>query len=354
MEGSESFDRQRQEALTEQARILAALGELVQGGIVDNIQHVGATSVAQVPAGSRLDLALSVTPFPLETNAQAKLEELGYALDSEQSSKHEQRFQHISGAYQLFVSEVGSDEWMNHLLIRDFLQADERARQRYIAQRNLQSKDALFTELLVDAKLWWVDHHGWGPVEFVRQELEGCGHPWYISSGWALDLFLGKVSRVHLDVDVVVARADQLALREQMTKRGWTFLTPLKAKLEPWPPHMRLEMPRHQLHAHREGRFIDFLLTDVSHDLWRYRRDPIVIRRLEQAWQQTSEGIPFLAPELVLLFKSRNTSAEKRERNKDQEDFERVYPHLQAEARAWLRWALIATEPKHAWIALLA
>jgi hypothetical protein len=30
-----------------------------------------------------------------------------------------------------------------------------------------------------------------------------------------------------------------------------------------------------------------------------------------------------------------------------------VQPHLDAEARAWLRWALIATEPAHPWIAQL-
>jgi hypothetical protein len=147
---------------------------------------------------------------------------------------------------------------------------------------------------------------------------------------------------------VVIARADQLALREQMSRRGWRFVTPLKGKLEAWPPHMRLELPRHQAHAHREGQFIDFLLTDLTAEIWYYRRNPTIIRRMEQAVMRTSEGIPYLAPELVLLFKSKNTGS--RERAKDQADYENVYPHMVPEARAWLRWALIASDPAHPWI----
>ncbi len=114
---------------------------------------------------------------------------------------------------------------------------------------------------------------------------------------------------------------------------------------------MRLESPRHQVHAHRDGQFIDFLLTDMTSDLWRYRRNPIIIRHMEQVAMCTSEGIPYLAPEVVLLFKSKNTGV--RERAQDQADFEHVYRHLDAEARAWLRWALIASDPEHPWIELL-
>jgi hypothetical protein len=32
--------------------------------------------------------------------------------------------------------------------------------------------------------------------------------PWWIAGGWALDLFLGQVSRSHADIDVGIFRAD--------------------------------------------------------------------------------------------------------------------------------------------------
>ncbi len=63
---------------------------------------------------------------------------------------------------------------------------------------------------------------------------------------------------------------------------------------------------------------------------------------------RSAEGIPFLTPEPVLLFKSKNTSG--KERSKDQADFEEAYTRLEPERKAWLRWALIATDPSHPWI----
>jgi hypothetical protein len=114
---------------------------------------------------------------------------------------------------------------------------------------------------------------------------------------------------------------------------------------------MRLELPRHQIHAYRGEEFIDFLLTDMD-SVWRYRREPLVLRSRERMSLRSAGGIPFLAPELVLLFKSKNTSSH--ERSKDQSDFEKAFPHLEPERRAWLYWALMATSPDHAWIQNLA
>jgi hypothetical protein len=110
---------------------------------------------------------------------------------------------------------------------------------------------------------------------------------------------------------------------------------------------MELQAPRHQVHAHRGDDFIDFLITDMN-QVWIYRREPSVVRSLEKMGLSTEGGIPYLAPELVLLFKSKNTS--NRERPNDDADFERALPHLDAERRAWLRWALTATAPQHPWI----
>jgi hypothetical protein len=69
---------------------------------------------------------------------------------------------------------------------------------------------------------------------------------------------------------------------------------------------------------------------------------------MDRAGLRTSAGLPYLAPELVLLFKSKNTSGQPRDH--DQSDFEQALPHLEPERRAWLRWALMASDPGHAWI----
>jgi hypothetical protein len=181
--------------------------------------------------------------------------------------------------------------------------------------------------------------------------MEGFAHPWYISSGWAIDLFLGRATRVHHDVDIVIDRDDQLVLRQHLEPRGWKLLSPYEGRLAPWPPATRLEPPRDQIHAHVDGAFIDFLLSPIAGGVWRYRRQPVILRAAERMALRTDGGIPYLAPELVLLFKSRNTSG--KARGKDQADFESIADHLDSERRAWLRWALTATDPSHPWIAEL-
>ena len=75
-----------------------------------------------------------------------------------------------------------------------------------------------------------------------------------------------------------------------------------------------------------------------------------IVEGLQPIGATTAQGIPLLAPEIVLLFKSKNTSFNKKECVQDQIDFDAVQAHLDAERRAWLRWALFATEPKHPWI----
>jgi hypothetical protein len=110
-------------------------------------------------------------------------------------------------------------------------------------------------------------------------------------------------------------------------------------------------LPRQQVFGFRDSAFIDFQLTDIEYGVWRYRRAPEIIRAAERMGLTAGNGLPYLAPELVLLFKSRNTSNQ--DRSRDQADFERVHSRLEPERRAWLQWALIATSPDHPWLAHL-
>jgi hypothetical protein len=249
--------------------------------------------------------------------------------------------------------------WTDYVLVREYLRHDEATRQVLSARKQAwdgdtessgyhEAKRQWLNQLLGDAHRSWIERERFAPLHRVVEELRGFRSPWHICGGWALDVFLSRVTRVHHDVDVAVSRADQLALQQHLTARGWKLLTPLEGRLQPWPMHMRLELPRHQVHAHRRGAFIDFLLADLDGGVWRYRREPAIIRDMGRAGLLSDEGIPFLAPELVLLFKSKNTSG--KERSKDQADFEEVFLRLEPERRAWLRWALLAVDPSHPWI----
>lgn len=57
---------------------------------------------------------------------------------------------------------------------------------------------------------------------------------------------------------------------------------------------------------------------------------------------ESPAGLPVLAPEIVLLYKSSSPE-------EYGEDFRNVAPALSAETRAWLRRALDPVSPGHAW-----
>jgi hypothetical protein len=55
-------------------------------------------------------------------------------------------------------------------------------------------------------------------------------------------------------------------------------------------------------------------------------------------------GLPYLAPEIVLLFKAKHLGP------RDRTDFGNALPALSAEARRWLRDAIEKTHPGHEWL----
>jgi len=335
---------------SEKSRLLAALGRIPDGGIVESIQHIGATSVPGMSGSPCVDIGVAIWPFPLETDAKSRLEALGYqSMAGFPEGQPQQRFRKESGAFELFLLESGVKDWYDFLLVGNYLRHNHRARDEVSKKKKTAAvdKSALFAELLPDAHQWWIEHYGFAPLEAVTHELREASFPWFVAGGWALELFAGRVQRLHHDVDIIIPRDLQFELQNHLLARDWKVVTPFNKRAEPWPPHMRLELPRHQVHAYRGEDFIDFLLTDID-EVWRYRREPLVLRSTEKMSLRSEKGIPYLAPELVLLFKSKNTS--NHERAKDQMDFEKAWPHLDPERRAWLRWALVATNPEHSWI----
>ena len=60
----------------------------------------------------------------------------------------------------------------------------------------------------------------------VADVLRGLPVPWWISGGWAIELFLGRRTRRHYDLDVTILRRDQLALRRHLATWDLHFATP--------------------------------------------------------------------------------------------------------------------------------
>ena len=173
--------------------------------------------------------------------------------------------------------------------------------------------------------------------------------PWAIASGWAIDLHLGRVTREHHDVDVAVYRHDQAEVHATLRAAGWSLEKVVEGRPERWDGE-RIDLPVHEVHARRrdgEPAHLELLLTEGDAACWRYRRAPEISRPRAQAELVSPDGIPFLSPEVVLLFKST------RRRSRDELDFAACLPSLAPEPRAWLLAALASLDPAHPWLAPL-
>lgn len=80
---------------------------------------------------------------------------------------------------------------------------------------------------------------------------------------------------------------------------------------------------------------------------WVNRRWAEHVAPLAEVTWVADDGIRYLRPETVLLFKARLR------RPKDDHDLRSALPLLSVEQVAWLRTAVAATEPGHAWLELL-
>src|SRR5690242_8731579 len=84
-------------------------------------------------------------------------------------------------------------------------------------------------------------------VSRIGQALAARELGWAVAGGWAIDLFLGRVTRQHADVDIAVWRDEHERLREALPE--WRFSIADSGKLLPWPPGVLLAPPLHEIHA---------------------------------------------------------------------------------------------------------
>jgi Aminoglycoside-2''-adenylyltransferase len=191
----------------------------------------------------------------------------------------------------------------------------------------------------------------WEPVRpaELRELLAGLAAPWWVAGGWALDLFLGRQTRTHEDLDVALLRRDQQALRRHL--RGWDlrYATP-EHTLESWDGSY-LELPVHGIWARRSAGATapwtcEFLLNEERDAHWVYRRNERVTRSLQEIGGLRG-GVPFLRPEVVLLYKSTEDSP------KNAADFDAALPSMEADARHWLAEALAKCDRHHRWLTKL-
>lgn len=182
-------------------------------------------------------------------------------------------------------------------------------------------------------------------LENIRARMSVYPEPWWVAGGWAIDLHLCRQHRPHKDVDIAVLRRDQQQLHSCFS--GWSLQKVVNGAFQPWRSNETLQLPIHEVHARRDSEHLEFLLNETSGNAWVFRRNPSISMPLDRMSRRTSEGIPYLCPEIVLLYKAKTP------REYDTEDFERARVTLDNGARRWLAAALNTCHPGHEWTSKL-
>lgn len=75
----------------------------------------------------------------------------------------------------------------------------------------------------------------WTPGKVARR-LAGTTTPWYVAGGWALELFLGRPTREHENIEIAKDQADFDMVGPQLTGRQRERLAALLAQVYPGHP----------------------------------------------------------------------------------------------------------------------
>ncbi len=183
------------------------------------------------------------------------------------------------------------------------------------------------------------------PLTPYQTLMQGYPHPWCFGGGWAIDAMIGKVTRPHADVDVVIWRADQHAFRAQFADWDWQAYTNREPR--PWPANEFLELPDHNTHGKKAGQELEMLMLERENDDWWFRRNSAIRMPANRAMVATRLGFSVLNPAIALLFKSNRLE------DKDHRDFEHVLPVMEAADRAWLKKVLAIMDAEHVWVGRL-
>jgi hypothetical protein len=194
---------------------------------------------------------------------------------------------------------------------------------------------------------------------------------WALPGGWAVDAWLGHVTRDHGDVDLAVF--DQQALFEHLA--DWQLVAHEEGATEGgadlWdgrplviPAHAHGRSPEESgplperfdeagarvLFA-EDGFFLDIQFCERTGDDWVLNREFGITLPLSRCIRTSGWGLPTAAQEVILFLKATLYHGTKNYlRPRDEADFVALLPQVTDEQRGWLRGAISTVRVDHPWL----
>ncbi len=194
---------------------------------------------------------------------------------------------------------------------------------------------------------------------------------WAICGGFALDLFLEKDIRTHSDIDICVFEKDREKIFHYMLQNNWlVYEFRGQGKVRPLDITLSSETGHNLMCTNEECdivkfypcenesllsyeffhtgikdfNYLEFLFNTIKKDYFVFNIGQGIKREISKAIL-FKKGIPFLAPEIVLLYKSSCS-----ENTEYQYDFEQTYLYMDDEQKMWFSKSLDILYPNgHIW-----
>lgn len=203
--------------------------------------------------------------------------------------------------------------------------------------------------------------------------LSGLNVEWHLCGGFAIDAYLGNITRRHKDVDITVSFDNMKECIQYLKIKGWEIDAPIgNQRLVPVEFALQnLELYFDNIWCYKKGAsfiitektagvfkyvrfinreqteldFIEVLFNKIENEIFYYKKNHNITLEKHKAFIKKGK-ISILAPEIVLLYKSQNS-----ENSDYQHDFDIVINNLDKERYDWFINAMNITYPKgHIWI----
>ena len=186
----------------------------------------------------------------------------------------------------------------------------------------------------------------WRPSE-VAHHLRDVATPWYVTAGWALDLFRGGQTREHDDLEIAVPTSGFTEIRRALS--DFDLYAIGDGLAHPLTPEALTAYHQTWVREQATGVWrLDVMREPWDGDTWVFRRDARIRLPVDRVIAHTADGIPYARPEVALLYKAKDA------RPKDDDDFTGVLPLLEPVERRWLAESLASIHPGHDWIESLS
>jgi aminoglycoside-2''-adenylyltransferase len=202
------------------------------------------------------------------------------------------------------------------------------------------------------------------PVTRLTELMSSYQRPWSLCGGWAVDAWLGHISRDHGDVDLSVFDADHQQLVDHLA--GWQLIAHTSVvddvstglwdgRRLPVPSHIHARspadagpIPEDGVCEPAKGWWLDIQIDGAEGGECVLRQEPRVALPMSDAIRTSPWLVPCASPEVLLFFKAALP------RRRDWRDFVALLPRLDAQQIAWLRDAIALAYPEHPWIDALS